>query len=66
MEIVVLRLVEDMTRLEFGKDTERIFVEIDNLSVHIAKTDEGVDVTIWGSDEDDFPLASTWATFAEG
>ena len=44
---------------------ERCYVEVGPLTVHIVRTDEGVVADIWGHEEDDEPLGSTWAEFNE-
>jgi hypothetical protein len=52
----------------FEKNEEgRLWITVENLSVHIVQIDEGVVVDIYSLDhEDENPITSTYAFFNEG
>ena len=55
---------EEDYALEQGVDG--IWVEVDNIDVHIIRTDEGVIADLWSNErEDDEPMTSTYAHFNE-
>jgi hypothetical protein len=58
-----LKAIGDCERLELVG--ERCFIDVGPISVHIARTDEGVVVDLWGHEDDENPLASAYAYYAE-
>lgn len=58
-----MMIIEGFENQEEG----RLWITVDNLSVHVVQTDEGVIVDIYPLDhEDDEPIASTYAFFSDG
>ena len=48
-------------------ELERVWITVDNISVHVKRNDEGVSVTLYPTGQEDSgeSLTETWATFAE-
>lgn len=60
-------LQEDHSDYELQDGERSVWVTVDNISVYIIRTDEGVVVDLYprGREADDPTLGSTWALFAE-
>jgi hypothetical protein len=58
-----LKAIDDCERLELIG--ERCFIDIGPISVHVVRTDEGVVVDLWGNGDDESPLVSAYAYYAE-
>jgi len=54
---------EEWISLSLAKTQDRALVVAGPLTAHVVRTDEGVVVDVWGHEDDDGPLATTWAEF---
>lgn len=54
------------TEYTLTSEEDSVWITVNNISVHIIRTDEGVVVDLYPlSEEDCDPVAGTWATFQE-
>ena len=61
-----LRQTEESTDYELNEDFKSCWITVNNISVYVRRTDEGVAVDLYPlHGEDHGILAGTWATFAE-
>ena len=61
-----LRQTEESTDYELNEDYTSCWVTIENISVYILRTSDGVSVDLFAcGEEDKTPIASTYATFLD-
>ena len=61
-----LKRTEGDTDYELNKDFKSCWIAVDNISIYVRRTDEGVAVALFPAQhEAEEPIAATWATFPQ-